>query len=54
MRKIVKATQTAVPDDEQQSVIQFLSLENVSCSEIHMKMCVVYGVLNVISKSIVN
>ncbi len=33
----------AVPKDEQRCVIQFLTLENVSACEIHMRMCVVYG-----------
>ncbi len=35
-------TPAAVPEDEQQSVIQFLTLD--------MRMCVVYGVQNVIPK----
>ncbi len=35
------ATQTAVTEYEQQSVNQFLTLENVSGSEIHGRMCAV-------------
>ncbi len=46
-------TPTAVSKDKQQSVIQFLMLENVSGSEIHTRMCVVYGAQNVIAKSTV-
>ncbi len=34
------ATQTAVPKGEQSSVVWFLTLENVSGSEIHTKKCV--------------
>ncbi len=44
----------AVPEDEQRSVIQFLLLENVSVSESHLRMCAVYGVQNVITKSTVS
>ncbi len=47
-------TPTAVLKDEQQSFIQFLMLENVSGSEIHRRISVVYGVYNVITKSTVN
>ncbi len=43
-RKIILAeTPTAVPKDKQQSLIWFLTLENVSGSEIHARMRVVYG-----------
>ncbi len=35
-------TLTAVLKDKQQSVTQFLVLENVLGSEIYMRMCVVY------------
>ncbi len=45
---------TAVPWDEQRSVIWFLMLENVSGSKIHVRMCTVYGTQNVITKSTVN
>ncbi len=52
-RKIMIAvTQTAVPKDEEQSVIYFLMLENVLGSEIYARMCVVYGMQNVITKSL--
>ncbi len=55
MRKITMAvTPNAVPKDEQRSVIRFSLLENVLGSEIHTKMCVVYGAQNVITKSTVN
>ncbi len=58
MRKVtITLTLTAVPKDEQRSVIQFIILKNVSGSEIHVRMCVmcvVYGVQNVITKSTVN
>ncbi len=55
MRKVaMTATLTVVPKDEQQSVIWFLMLENVSNSEIHVRMCVVYGIEKVITKSTVN
>ncbi len=40
----MEATLTAVPKDEQLSVIWFLMLENVSGSEIHWRPRVVYGV----------
>ncbi len=54
-RKITMAvTLTAVLKDEQRSVIQFLTLENVSRSEIHARMCAVYGAQNVNTKSTVN
>ncbi len=45
---------TNVPKDEQQSIIRVLTLENVSGSEIHTRMCVVYVVHNVITISTVN
>ncbi len=49
IRKIIMAaTLTALPKDVQQSV-QFLMLENVSDSEIRVRMCVAYGVQNVIT-----
>ncbi len=52
-RKItIAATPTDVHKDEQKSVIWFLKLENVSGSEIHMRMCAVYGRQNVIIKSL--
>ncbi len=55
MRKIMMAaTLTTVSKDEQQNVIWFLTLENVLGSEIHTRICMVYGVQNVITKSIVN
>ncbi len=55
MRKIMLAsTLPAVPNDEQWTVIRFLMLENVSGSEIHMRMCVEYSVQHVIIKSTVN
>ncbi len=42
MKKIkMAATLTAVPKNEQLGVIQFLTLENVSGSEIHVRMCMV-------------
>ncbi len=45
MRKIiVTAIPRTVLKDKQWSVIQFLMLENVLGCEIHMRMCVVYGV----------
>ncbi len=47
-------TATAVPKDQQRRVIQVLMLENVSDSEIHAKICVVYGMQNVITKSTLN
>ncbi len=55
-RKIMMAvTPTAVPKDEQQSVIfWFLTLESVSGSEIPVRMHQVNGAQNVITKSIVN
>ncbi len=40
---MMAATPTAEPKDKQWSVIWFLTLKNVSDSEIHMRMCVVYG-----------
>ncbi len=44
MRKIMMAViPTAVPKDERQSVVCFLTLENVLGSEIYARMCVVYG-----------
>ncbi len=50
-RKItMSATPIAEPKNEQQSVIQFLMLENVSSSEIYTRMCVVYCAQNVITK----
>ncbi len=55
MRKItLAATPTAVPKDEQQSVVWFSILENVSDREIQVRMCVVYGMQHVITKSTVN
>ncbi len=45
---------TSVLEDNQRSVVWFLMLENVLGHEIHAKMYVVYGVQNVIIKSIVN
>ncbi len=55
MRKIMMAvTLTVVPEDEQRSVILFLLIENVSYSEIHMRMYVMYDLKNVITKSTVN
>ncbi len=51
-RKItIAGTWTAVAKDEQWSVIRFLMLENVSCSVTYTRMCVVYSVKNVITKS---
>ncbi len=47
-------TPAAVPKEEQQSVIQILTIKNVSGSEICTRMCVVYGVQNVIRKSTIN
>ncbi len=43
---------TAVPKDKQY-VIQFSTLKNVLCCEIHTRMCMVYGAQNVITKSTV-
>ncbi len=55
MRKITMTTAlTAVPKDEEWSVIQLLTLENISGSVSHMRMCMVYGGQNIIPKSIVN
>ncbi len=55
MRKITMAeTPTAVPQDKQRSVIPFLKLENVSCSKIHARMCVVYEMYNANTTSTVN
>ncbi len=51
---MMTAPPTAVPKDEQRSVIQFLTQENVLGSEIHARTCVVYGVLNVTAESTVN
>ncbi len=48
------ATRTAVLKDDQRGVIPFLTLENVSGVEIHTRMCEVYSVQNVITKSTVN
>ncbi len=42
-------TPTAVPKEKQRSVIRFLTLENVLFSEIHARMCVVYGATNIIT-----
>ncbi len=42
-RKILMATITAVPIDEQRSVIWFLVLENSLGSEIHTRMRAVHG-----------
>ncbi len=54
IRKItMSVTLTALPKDKQQSVIQLLMLENVSGSKIHVRICAVYGVQNVITKSTV-
>ncbi len=47
-------TPTAVPKDKRWSVTQLLMLENVSGSETHASMCVVYGAQNVIKKLAVN
>ncbi len=44
----------AVPKRKQRTIIQFLTLENVSRCQIHVRMCVVYGVQNVITKSVAN
>ncbi len=44
-------TLTAVPKNKQRSVIQFLTLENVSGSEIHTEMRVVYGAQNMLSQN---
>ncbi len=42
-RKIMMAaTSTVVPNNKQQNVILFLTLENVSGREIHTEMCVVW------------
>ncbi len=46
-------TLTAVLKDEQRSVVWFLILENISGSEIHTRMYVVYGMQNVITTSTV-
>ncbi len=46
---MMEATPTVVPKDEQQSVLQFLILENGSGSEIHTRICMMYGVQNVIT-----
>ncbi len=51
---MMAATQTAVPKDEQQSVIRFLTLENVSGSEVHVRMFAVSGMQKFITKSTVN
>ncbi len=52
IRKItIAATLTAVPQDKQRSVIPFLTPENISVSEIQIRMWVVYGVQNAITKS---
>ncbi len=48
------ATLIVVPKYEQLGVIQFLKMENVSDSEIHARMCKMYGVQNIIIKSTVN
>ncbi len=45
---------TGIPKDEQQSVIQFLTLENVLGSEINTILCVESAAQNVITKSTVN
>ncbi len=44
---MMAATLTAVPKDKQQSVIRFLTLENISGTEIHVIMCMMYSVQNV-------
>ncbi len=55
VRKItIAATPTGVCKNEQQSIIQFLILKNVLGGDIHTRMCMVYGVENVITKSTVN
>ncbi len=41
---MLAATPTAVRKNKRQSDIRFLMLESVSGSEIHARMCVVYGV----------
>ncbi len=46
-------TVTAVPKNKQQSVIWFLTLENVFGVEIYVRICMVYGVQIVITKSTV-
>ncbi len=52
MRKIIlPVTLTAVPEDEQRSIIWFLILETVSDCEIHARLCTIYGAQNVIAKS---
>ncbi len=54
MRNITTAATTiVVPEDTQRSVIRFLMLESVSVGEIHERMCAVYGMQNVITKSFV-
>ncbi len=51
---MMRMTSIAVPNDEQQSVIRFLMLENDLGGEIHARMCAVYGAQNVITKSTVS
>ncbi len=46
------ATPTVVPQNEQRNVIYFSTVENVSGSEIHTRLRVVYGEQNVITKLI--
>ncbi len=48
------ATLTVVHKNKQQSVTQFLMLENVSGSEIHMTMRTMYSVQNFNTKLTVN
>ncbi len=53
-KTIIAATLTTVHKDEQWSVNLFLVLENVLDSEIHTRMCMVYSLQNVTTKSAVN
>ncbi len=49
MRKItMKTTPTALPKDKQRSDIWFSTLENVSDSEIHTRMCVIIYVAQIV------
>ncbi len=45
-------TPTTAAEDKQRNVIRFLTRENASDSEIHMRICVVYGVQNVITNKL--
>ncbi len=51
---MMPVTPITVPQNEQQNVIWFLALQNVSDNEIHTRICEMCGAQNVITKLAVN